>query len=121
MKTLVILRFSWAKPSGDGKTLLVVETDRDQATLFPEDLENSVCEHNPVRATHVFVDELDVTALGFARVIPVATGRPSYHPAVLLKLYLYGYLNWVRSSRGLGHERTSKTHPSNPMRFLTAA
>jgi transposase len=54
-----------------------------------------------VRVIDVFVDELDLLSLGFDGVVPEATGRPSYHPAVLLKLYIYGYLNQVSSSRGL--------------------
>jgi transposase len=82
----------------------VVGADRDQRTLFPECLSDWVCEDNPVRAIDAFVDELDLRALGFARVIPKATGRPSYHPAVLLKLYVYGYVNRVQSSRGLERE-----------------
>ena len=75
--------------------------DRRQATLLPECLEDWVGENNPVRAVDVFVDALDLDALGFAGVQPQATGRPGYHPAVLLKLYIYGYLNRVQSSRRL--------------------
>ena len=75
--------------------------DRRQATLLPECLEDWVDENNPVRAVDVFVDALDLAALGFAGVQPQATGRPGYHPAVLLKLYIYGYLNRVQSSRRL--------------------
>jgi transposase len=66
---------------------------RDQPTLFPECLEDWVDENNPVRVIDVFVDNLDLADLGFAGVDPQSTGRPSYHPAVLLKLYVYGYLN----------------------------
>ena len=62
--------------------------DRGQATLFPEYLEDGICEDNPVRTVDVFVDELDLAELGFGRVDPEATGRPSYHPLVLLKLYI---------------------------------
>jgi transposase len=79
-------------------------TDRAQATLFPECLEDWICEDNPVRAIDVFVDELDLAELGFAGVDPEATGRPAYHPSVLLKLYIYGYLNRVQSSRRLERE-----------------
>jgi len=78
--------------------------DRDQATLFPECLEDWIGEDNPVRVIDVFVDELDLADLGFNRVNPKATGRPSYHPSVLLKLYIYGYLNRVQSSRRLERE-----------------
>ena len=79
-------------------------TDREQSTLFPECLEDWIREDNPVRVIDVFVDELDLGALGFDGVAPEATGRPSYHPSVLLKLYIYGYLNRVQSSRRLEHE-----------------
>jgi transposase len=79
-------------------------TDRGQSTLFPECLEDWIHEDNPVRVIDVFVDELDLGKLGFDGVDPEATGRPSYHPAVLLKLYIYGYLNRVQSSRRLEHE-----------------
>jgi transposase len=78
--------------------------DRGQSTLFPECLEDWVGEENPVRVIDVFVDELDLQALGFGRATPEATGRPGYHPAVLLKLYIYGYLNRVQSSRRLERE-----------------
>jgi transposase len=79
-------------------------TDRGQSTLFPECLEDWIGEDNPVRVIDVFVDELDLTELGFGGVDPEATGRPSYHPSVLLKLYIYGYLNRVQSSRRLERE-----------------
>src|SRR5262252_2977285 len=64
--------------------------DRGQATLFPECLEDWIDEGNPVRAIDTFVEKLDLSGLGFDGVAPEATGRPSYHPAVLLKLYIYG-------------------------------
>jgi transposase len=70
-------------------------TDRRQSTLFPECVEDWISEDNPVRVVDVFVDEFDLAELGFDRVDPEATGRPSYHPSVLLKLYIYGYLNRV--------------------------
>jgi transposase len=79
-------------------------TDRAQSTLFPECLEDWICEDNPVRAIDVFVDQLDLAELKFDGVDPEATGRPSYHPSVLLKLYIYGYLNRVQSSRRLERE-----------------
>ena len=78
--------------------------DRGQATLFPECLADWIDENNPVQVIDVFVDALDVAALGFDGVAPEATGRPSYHPCVLLKLYIYGYLNRVQSSRRLERE-----------------
>ena len=78
--------------------------DRGQSTLFPERLDDWVGEDNAVRVIDVFVDELDLGGLGFGRVAPQATGRPGYHPCVLLKLYIYGYLNRVQSSRRLERE-----------------
>jgi transposase len=78
--------------------------DRGQSTLFPECLEDWIGEDNPVRVIDVFVDGLDLAELGFGGVDPEATGRPSYHPSVLLKLYIYGYLNRVQSSRRLERE-----------------
>jgi transposase len=78
-------------------------SDRGESTLFPECLEDWICEDNPVRAID-FVDELALAELGFGGVDPEATGRPSYHPSVLLKLYIYGYLNRVQSSRRLERE-----------------
>ena len=79
-------------------------TDRGQSTLFPECLGDWISEDNPVRVIDVFVDELDLAGLGFNGVEPEVTGRPSYHPSVLLKLYIYGYLNRVQSSRRLERE-----------------
>jgi len=78
--------------------------DRGQGTLLPELLDDYVAEDNPVRVVDVFVDELDLARLGFTRVQPAKTGRPAYHPAVLLKLYIYGYLNRIQSSRRLERE-----------------
>ncbi len=78
--------------------------DRRQGTLLPEYLEDYVSEENPVRVIDVFVDELDLEALGFAGVVPEVTGRPSYHPGLLLKIYVYGYINQVASSRKLERE-----------------
>jgi transposase len=78
--------------------------DRGQTTFLPECLDDFIDEDNPVRAVDVFVDELDLGGLGFDRVDPKATGRPAYHPSDLLKLYIYGYLNRVQSSRRLERE-----------------
>ncbi len=78
--------------------------DRGQSTLFPECLEDWIGEDNPVRVIDVFVDELALDEVGFCGVEPEVTGRPSYHPSVLLKLYIYGYLNRVQSSRRLERE-----------------
>ena len=78
--------------------------DRGQSTLFPERLEDWIGEDNPVRAIDAFVATLDLGGLGFDRVEPQETGRPGYHPSVLLKLYVYGYLNRVQSSRRLERE-----------------
>jgi transposase len=78
--------------------------ERGQGTLLPEHLDDYVTEDNPVRVVDVFVEELDLAGLGFARVLPAKTGRPAYHPAVLLKLYIYGYLNRIQSSRRLERE-----------------
>jgi len=77
--------------------------DRYQGTLFPERLDDFIAEDNPVRVIDVFVDELDLSGLGF-KVTPEVTGRPGYHPAILLKLYIYGYLNRVQSSHRLERE-----------------
>src|SRR6201987_2349777 len=79
-------------------------TDRGQSTLFPECLEDWIDEDNSVRVIDVFVEELDLAGLGFSGVDPEATGRPSYHPSMLLKLYIYGCLNRVQSSRRLERE-----------------
>ena len=82
----------------------IEEADRGQSTLLPECLDDFVDEGNPVRVIDVFVDALDLAEMGFDGVDPAATGRPSYHPSVLLKLYIYGYLNRVLSSRRLERE-----------------
>jgi len=78
--------------------------DRSQATLLPEYLDDYIGEDNPVRAVDAFVEELDLKALGFEGAEPAVTGRPSYHPGVLLKIYIYGYLNRISSSRRLERE-----------------
>jgi transposase len=77
---------------------------RSQSLLFPERLDDYVAEGNPVRAIEVFAESLDLGKLGFEGVEPEATGRPAYHPAVLLKIYIYGYLNRIQSSRRLERE-----------------
>lgn len=77
---------------------------RTQTTLMPECLDDYIADTNPVRVVDVFVDELELGKLGFCRVEPAITGRPAYHPAVLLKLYIYGYLNRIQSSRRLEKE-----------------
>jgi transposase len=79
-------------------------TDRTQGILLPEQLEDYVSDDNPVRVVDVFVDSLDLQALGFDGAQPALTGRPSYHSGVLLKIYIYGYLNRVQSSRRLERE-----------------
>jgi hypothetical protein len=78
--------------------------NRQQTTLLPECLDDWVDESNPVRAVDVFVDSLELRDLGFDGVDPAATGRPAYHPSPMLKLYIYGYLNRVQSSRRLERE-----------------
>src|ERR671910_103202 len=78
--------------------------DRQQGVLLPEFLDDYVSEENPVRVIEVFVEELELGALGFEGVIPEATGRPAYHPGLLLKIYVYGYINQIASSRRLERE-----------------
>jgi transposase len=78
--------------------------ERSQITLLPECLDDYIGEENPVRVVDAFVEELDLHALGFEGVAPADTGRPSYHPSVVLKIYIYGYLNRVQSSRRLERE-----------------
>jgi transposase len=82
----------------------IESADRGQSTLLPECVEDWIGEDNPVRVIDVLVDDLDLAELGFGGVDPEATGRPSYHPSLLLKLYIYGYLNQVQSSRRLERE-----------------
>src|SRR5215469_1103596 len=91
----------WA---GDRMKRFVEGEDRGQSTLFPEYLEDWIEQDNPVRAIDVFVEGLDLASLEFSGVDPEATGRPAYRPSVLLKLYIYGYLNRVQSSRRLERE-----------------
>jgi transposase len=89
---------------GDRMKRFIEGQDRGQSTLFPEYLEDWIEQDNPVRAIDVFVEGLDLAGLEFSGVDPEATGRPAYHPSVLLKLYIYGYLNRVQSSRRLERE-----------------
>jgi len=77
---------------------------REQVTLLPECLDDYIGQDNPVRVVDAFVEELDLRSLGFQGADPAATGRPAYHPSVLLKLYIYGYLNRIQSSRRLERE-----------------
>lgn len=78
--------------------------DRSQSFLLPENIDDYVDEDNPVRAVEAFVDALNLAELGFGRAIPADTGRPSYRPSTMLKIYLYGYLNRIQSSRRLERE-----------------
>src|SRR5216683_867816 len=96
---MILTRFA-----GDRMRRFVEGADRGQSTLLPECLDDWIDENNPVRVIDAFVDALDLAELGFEGVEPSATGRPSYHPSVLLKLYIYGYLNRVQSSRRLERE-----------------
>ena len=82
----------------------VQSEERTQDTFLPCRLEDYVTENNPVRVIDVFVEQLDLSKLGFAGMQPEATGRPAYHPSTMLKIYLYGYLNRVQSSRRLERE-----------------
>jgi len=85
-------------------TRYVEGEDRSQATLFPETLDDYIAADNPLRVVDVFVDELDLRKLGFDGMQPEVTGRPAYHPGTLLKIYIYGYLNRIQSSRRLERE-----------------
>lgn len=78
--------------------------DRRQHSLLPSGFDDYVSENNPACVVEAFIDQLDLSALGFAGVVPKVTGRPSYHPSAMLKIYLYGYLNRVQSSRRLERE-----------------
>tara|TARA_R110001599_G_scaffold303331_1_gene509207 strand:+ start:1252 stop:1551 length:300 start_codon:yes stop_codon:yes gene_type:complete len=77
---------------------------RQQSALFPESLDDYISEDNPAGLLDAFVDSLNLGALGFDRVKPAPTGRPAYHPSILLKIYIYGYLNRIQSSRRLERE-----------------
>ena len=95
----------------------VEEADRGQWTLLPECRDDFIDERNPVRVIDVFVDALDLAEMSFEGVEPATTGRPSYHPLVLLKLYIYGYLNRVQHPFGTMKARMGKRHTSSPKRF----
>jgi transposase len=97
LAALIRLLEDWMKRFVEG-------TDRKQSTLFPECLEDWIDENNSVQVIDAFVDELNLAELGFDGIAPEVTGRPAYHPSVLLKLYIYGYLNRVQSSRRLERE-----------------
>ncbi len=94
-------------------------SDRSQLLLLPESVDDYVGADNPVRFIEAFVDGLDLNAAGFGRVAPKATGRPGYDPADLLKLYIYGYLNRVRSSRRLEAETQRNIEVIWLLRHLT--
>src|SRR3977135_654881 len=96
-------------------TRFVQSEDRIQGVLLPEYLDDYVAEDNPVRVIDVFVDELDLGALGFDGGIQEGHGRAAYHPGALLKIYVYGYINQIASSRRLEHE----THRNVEMMWLT--
>jgi hypothetical protein len=99
--------------------------DRGQATLFPEYLEDWIDADNPVRVIDAFVDKLDLSGLGFDGVAPEATGRPSYHPSVLLKLYSFTRRGWNGARRPnepffeFGYARIAAISGWLPMMFIT--
>jgi transposase len=94
-------------------------TDRQQATLLPECLDDWVDESNPVRAVDVFVEALDLRDLGFDGVDPAATGRPAYHPSPMLKLYIYGHLNRVQRQHLLQRLYEEELRSPPPMSCTT--
>ena len=104
VKTLFVCYDSLVILQGKLMKRFVEQADRGQSTLLPECLDDFIDERNPVRVIDVFVDTLDLEEMGFDGANPAATGRPSYHPSVPLKLYIYGYLNRVQSSRRLERE-----------------
>ena len=89
--------------------------NRFQSTLLPESLDDYIAEDDTIRFLDAFVDQLNFVELGFKRAEPSATGRPGYHPAVLLKLYVYGYMNRIQSSRRLERE----SHRNVELMWLT--
>jgi transposase len=93
-----------ANMRGDWMSGFICGADRSQGSMFPAQLEDYVAGDNPVRVIDFFVDQLDFRELGFSAVDPKETGWPSYHPAVMLKIYVYGYINRVQSSRRLERE-----------------
>jgi transposase len=92
----------------------VAGEDRRQSLLLPDSLDDYVIEDNTVRVVEAFINELDLGALGFEGVQAAATGRPAYHPSTMLKIYLYGYLNRLQSSRRL--EREARQSGVRPVR-----
>jgi len=82
----------------------IEEDNKSQALLFPQRLDEYIAEDNPVRIIDAFVDGLNLQHLKFERAIPKTTGRPGYQPSTLLKLYVYGYMNCIQSSRRLENE-----------------
>jgi len=88
--------------------------NRNQSLLFPEVLDEYITEENSVRVIDAYIDELNLTELGF-KLVPAETGRPAFHPTVMLKLYVYGYLNRIQSSRRLERE----THRNVELMWLT--
>src|SRR5580704_1271239 len=92
--------------------------DRRQGVLLPEFLDDYVSEENPVRVIDVFVEELDLAVLGFEGLVPEATGRPAYHPGLLLKIYVYGYINQIASSRRLERESQRNLQLMRPTRRM---
>jgi transposase len=93
--------------------------DRNQTLLLPNSVDDYIGADNPVRFIEAFVEQLDLRGAGFCRVEPNQTGRPGYHPGDLLKLYIYGYLNRVRSSRRLEAETRRNLEVMWPIRGLT--
>ena len=89
---------------GIGMKRFIAGESRQQITLRPDCLDDYIAADNPIRLVEVFVGKLDLGAFGFAGAMPAATGRPAYHPAMLLNIYLYGYLNRVPSSRRMERE-----------------
>src|ERR1700687_2774368 len=104
VKTPIDAMIPWLNRRGEVMQGFVQGADRQQTTLLPECLDDWVGESNSIRAVDVFVDALELRDLGFDGVDPAATGRPAYHPSPMLKLYIYGYLNRVQSSRRLERE-----------------
>ncbi len=97
----------------------IAGSDRSAVLLFPEAIDDYITRENPVRFIDAFVSSLDLLELGFTRAAPAQTGRPAYSPALLLRLYIYGYLNRVRSSRLLEREATRNLELIWLMRKLT--
>ena len=115
VETLVGVRILMDIESGFLMKRFVEGEDRKQGVLLPEFLDDYVVEDNPVRAIDAFVDELDLRALGFEGFVPETTGRPAYHPATMLKIYVYGYINRVQSNRRLEQETARNVE----MKWLT--